>query len=158
MFTIELEGVAELEQAWGSATNLIRDGVSKGVAKGVKEGAQEARSKHTFQNRTGELEKSIEGVALGWRDGMLRCEGVIRATAKHASFVDEGTKPHVIVVRRARWLSWEESQGDRHFAVRVNHPGTKAQPFMHHAYFKCERVILREIESGVAAAQGALNR
>jgi hypothetical protein len=147
MFSVEIEGEADLKRAWGSVSNIIRDGASVGVIKGVREGAEEARTKHTFQNRTEKLEKSIEGVPLGWRDGMLRFEGSIRASAKHASFVENDTKPHVIVVRRARFLT-----------VRVNHPGTKAQPFMGLAYFKCERVMIREVERSFVAAQGALDR
>ncbi len=158
MFTVDLEGESELTAAWGTACNIVRQGISRGVRMGVQEGAHEARSKHTFKSQSGDLERSIEGVALGSANGGDRFEGVIRATAKHATYVEYDTKPHRIVVRRAVWLHWEQPQGDFHFAKAVNHPGTKGQPFMHLAYFKCERAMVREIEHGIVAAQGALDR
>ena len=158
MFTVEFEGESEIAAAWGTACNLVRHGLGRGVRMGVQEGAHEARSKHTFKNQSGDLERSIEGVALGSVNGGDGFQGEIRATAKHASYVEYDTKPHRIVVRRAVWLRWEQPQGDVHFAKVVNHPGTKGQPFMHLAYFTCERVIVCEIERGIVAAQGALDR
>lgn len=158
MFTVELEGESEIAAAWGTACNIVRQGASRGVRMGVQEGAHEAKTKHTFKNQSGDLERSIEGVALGSVNGGDGFQGVIRATANHASYVEYDTKPHTIVVRRAVWLHWEQPQGDVHFAKVVHHPGTKAQPFMHLAYFKCERVMIREIERGIVHAQGALDR
>ena len=43
---------------------------------------------------------------------------------EYASFVSEGTRPHLILPRRRRFLSWLGPQG-RVFARRVNHPGTR---------------------------------
>lgn len=158
MFSVTIEGEAELEHDWGKACSAIRIGVARGVSRGVKEGAAEARSKHSFTTRSRALEDSITGVSLGWADSGNRYSGVIRANANHASFVEYDTKAHVIVVRRANWLHWEEPQGDHHFAKRVWHPGTKAQPFMFLAFYKCERVMIREVESSVVAAQHVLDQ
>lgn len=47
----------------------------------------------------------------------------------YARYVLEGTKAHVITVRNARALRWVDRVGNPSFAVRVNHPGTKADPF-----------------------------
>lgn len=157
MFTVTLEGEAELERAWGKAVNVIRHGVMRGVSRGVKEGAAEARSKHSFKNRTDALQSSIVGLALGWAESGNRYVGAIRATARHASFVEYPTKAHAIVIRRANWLHWEAPQGDHHFAKRVWHPGTKGQPFMFLAFYKCEAVMIREVEIGAVAAQQALD-
>lgn len=41
-------------------------------------------------------------------------------------YQDQGTKPHPIVARRKRALSWP---GASHPVKRVNHPGTKAQHY-----------------------------
>jgi hypothetical protein len=38
-------------------------------------------------------------------------------------------------------LRWEDGDGV-HFAKRVQHPGTKPQPFMGPAYLKAERVLV----------------
>lgn len=51
-----------------------------------------------------------------------------------------------------------DAAGHHHFAKQGHHPGTKGQPFMFLAYFKCERVMLPEIELGIDAAQGILDR
>lgn len=157
MFTTEIEGEAELVSAFGSAANLISQGASRGVMLGVSEGAAEARTNHSFKNCTGTLEASIVGQALGWTAGGTRYEGVIRATAKYASYVDEGTPPHIIAPRMGTWLHWEPEQGDHHFARVVHHPGTKGLPFMFLAYYKAERVIVRELEIAVRSAQQLFN-
>lgn len=158
MFTATLEGESELQRAWGSAMNAISQGVSHGVTRGVKEGAAEARSNHRFTSRSGTLERSIEGIAHGWTDGGSRFEGTIRATASHASFVEGGTRPHVIEPRRTRALRFAGAGGQLHFAKIVRHPGTKPMPFMALAYTKAEAVIIREIEVSIARAQEALDR
>lgn len=160
MFTATVEGEAELISAWGSACNLLRAATSRGVMMGVKEGVAEAKAKHTFKNQTGDLEKSITYQVLGWRDGGNRFEAKILAGEglKYGWFVEHGTKAHIIERRKADWLHWEPEPGDHHFAKRVRHPGTKPMPFMHFAYFKCERVIIRELELGIQAASLALSR
>jgi hypothetical protein len=157
VFEVNIEGLSELETAWGRVVNRLRQSAARGVILAVKEGAHEARSRHSFRSRSGALEKSIHGVWFGWTEGATRFTGVIRATAKHAGFVEYDTKPHIITVRSAAWLHWEEPQGDHHFAKVVHHPGTRGQPFMHLAYFKAERVLMREAEIAAAEAQGILD-
>lgn len=51
------------------------------------------------------------------------------ASANYARFVEFGTRPHEIRPRKARVLAFKV--GSRKvFARRVQHPGTRAQPFM----------------------------
>lgn len=156
MFTATVEGAEELAHDWVNVRAAIRAGMRRGVSMGVKEGASEAKARHRFKNRTGALERSIVGEVTGSSDDEHR--GQIAAWRKYASFVEEGTRPHVILPRNAKLLHWEEPQGDHHFARRVNHPGTTALPFMGIAYLRCERVMIREIEIGIAQAQAILNR
>lgn len=56
----------------------------------------------------------------------------VAANAAYARFVHDGTKPHVIVPRNASVLAFQVG-GTTVFARRVNHPGTKAQPFLTNA-------------------------
>lgn len=49
---------------------------------------------------------------------------------EYAMFVHEGTKPHVILPKNAKVLTWKPRGGARVFARKVNHPGTKAQPWL----------------------------
>lgn len=179
MFSAELEGVEELATTWKSVCSVIRAGMQRGVSDGVREGAADARSGHSFKNQTGELERSIQGRAthsglpsdpdgddgappghpsparLEPHDGAFF--GVIEATAPHASFVEKGTRPHVIAPIRGTRLVFQW-HGEWHSAGTVHHPGTRAQPFMSIAYYKCERVMVREIERGVEDAQMLLDR
>lgn len=153
MFTADLDTESGLAEAWGSAANIIRDGAAQGVIRGVREGVNEAKTNHTFRNQTGELEESIEGNALGWQGDTFK--GVMRAKAKHASFVEGGTTAHMIVGNLNLSFVWK---GEPVIFRYVNHPGTKPMPFMGLAYNKAERVIIREIELSVERAQARLDR
>jgi hypothetical protein len=62
------------------------------------------------------------------------------ATASYAAYVERGTRPHEIRPRNRKALRWAagsarlsgtpRSGGQVRFAKRVQHPGTKAKPFM----------------------------
>lgn len=56
---------------------------------------------------------------------------VYYATVPQARFVIQGTRPHQIVPRNAKALRWlgPGGLGGARFARRVNHPGTKPNPF-----------------------------
>ena len=71
----------------------------------------------------------------------------VTVNASYAAAVEFGSKPHVIVPKRARVLAWPASEGGRRlsgrartkggkpigptaFAMKVNHPGSKAQPYL----------------------------
>lgn len=179
MFTVDLNG-EELATRWVQVRATIRVGMRKAVSLGVTEGAEEARSQHRFKNKTGELEKSIVGrvtasrTSVGASGGtnVPRSESVrtaldpndgahfgeIKAGAKYASFVENGTRSHIIVPVRKFWLRWVEVGGGVRFAKRVRHPGTKPYGFMAQAYLKCERVMIREVERSVDAAQQVLDK
>lgn len=67
-------------------------------------------------------------------------EAVIEARTPYASAVEHGTRPHVIVPKRARVLAWGGARrlsgrlrtGAKPdtFAMRVNHPGSRAKPYL----------------------------
>jgi hypothetical protein len=60
----------------------------------------------------------------------------------YAEYVEEGTKPHVIKVKNAKALHFKVGGKDV-FVKKVNHPGTRAKPFMQPAADK-ERPIYIE--------------
>lgn len=72
-------------------------------------------------------------------------KGVIENTASYAIFVHEGTRPHTIEPRRVKVLTGWTFNGAPVFAKKVNHPGTKARPWL--------RVSLSE----VAGTGGAIS-
>lgn len=73
--------------------------------------------------KTGNLRRSINVGRISARSA----ESIARAN--YAAYVEYGTRPHEIRPRNARVLSWKKG-GQRIFARRVQHPGTRAQPFM----------------------------
>lgn len=53
--------------------------------------------------------------------------GILRPTVEYALYVHQGTAPHTIRPVTARALYW---RGADHPVMSVNHPGSKANPFM----------------------------
>ena len=86
--------------------------------------------------KTGNLGRSIHLGAVT----PTRAETI--ASADYAAYVEQGTRPHEIRPRNRKALRWAASSGDARlsgsprssgrvrFAKRVQHPGTRAQPFM----------------------------
>lgn len=62
----------------------------------------------------------------------------------HASFLEEGTKPHVIQARKARALRFVKD-GNVVFTKSVNHPGTKPTFWFSKATTKAEHQVLPEL-------------
>lgn len=94
-------------------------------------------AKELVPRKTGYLGRSIGPGSL------TNSFAIVHANAGYAAFVELGTKPHVIRPSRKRMLSWPKNAsgrrlsgrarsnaGPRVFARKVNHPGTKAQPFL----------------------------
>lgn len=92
-----------------------------------------------LQRRTGEYHDGFEShVETGGINGLrLR----IKNRAKHATYIEAGTRAHVIVPRTARVLHWKDASGD-HFATLVHHPGTRA-------YRILERAVRRAVGRGL---------
>lgn len=81
--------------------------------------------------KTGELRESIHRDRSPRGSTATSYTARIVATAPQGRYTDEGTKPHVIVPRRAGGLlvfHWPKAGGTV-FLRRVNHPGNKARPW-----------------------------
>lgn len=70
--------------------------------------------------KTGHLRRSIT-------HRVSTIEGVVSANTKYAEGVEKGTKPHVIRAKKKKALYW---QGASHPVKVVNHPGSKAKPYL----------------------------
>lgn len=151
MFTATVEGAEELAHDWVNVRAAVRAGMRRGVSMGVAEGAAEAKARHTFKNRTGRLQHSIQGRLTGSSETEHR--GEIVALMKYASFVENGRG--AVVAKNGKALRF--TIGGQVFFRRSVGPAT-ALPFMHFAFYKCERVMIRETEIGIANAQAILNR
>jgi hypothetical protein len=86
---------------------------------------------------TGRLRASIQGEAR--RTWSLRPRFTVGTNVDYAPYVHDGTRPHVIRPRNASVLRFQVD-GRTVYARVVNHPGTRARPFLDRA--------LREVTSG----------
>lgn len=110
------------------------------------------------------LAKYTRKGVVPWRTGFLvqsfRAEqtaGMLRwfPTASYAPYVEFGTAPHVILPKEKKALYWP---GAAHPVRRVNHPGTRANPFMERIVSTSQREIdatfgtaLSQIVAAIAA-------
>lgn len=104
-----------------------------------------ARSTTLFKDRTGELRGTIDIVDKGayWKRVIAR--------ARHGRFIEEGTKAHVILPRRGRFLKFVVG-GHTVFARKVNHPGTAKRPFMANAAAAGGQAMRVLFDEGIAKA------
>ena len=92
-------------------------------------GKVQRRARTLAPSRTGALRQSIRvRRTLTFRGP----SSVVGTDLFYAPYVHDGTPPHVIRPRRARALRFTAG-GRVVFAARVNHPGTKAGPFLDQA-------------------------
>ena len=90
-----------------------------------------AQARQNAPVRTGNLARSIEADPIRFV-GPFRIDTGVTAHANYAAAVHEGTRPHVIRPRVARALRFE-MDGRVVFAKSVQHPGTRARPFLRNA-------------------------
>jgi hypothetical protein len=135
------DNLDELRSSFEDADRALVTGCRDAVRDAAKAGEAEAKSAHRYKDRTGELSASTKGRVT--RDTDRGAEGAVEATAPHASFVHDGTRPHPIEPRRAKALRFEQDGAIR-FAQRVMHPGTTADPFID----RTEPAVDAELERG----------
>lgn len=135
---LEIKG---LDQAMGrlKAYQLVKIGVVKRI---VAETAVRVESSAISRAPVdkGNLKKSM-GRKL-YRGGLA---AEVYNTAEYAPDVEFGTRPHEIRPKKGKLLSWMKN-GKRFFARKVNHPGTKAQPFLFPAWEEHRPQYLEEIK------------
>lgn len=110
------------ENALRRALGRMSDDVKKAV---VRTGVDvQNRARELCPVDTGRLRSSI----VHRVETHGRAVGVVVGTnVSYGSDVEYGTKPHVILPKNKKALYWK---GARHPVGKVNHPGTRAQPFM----------------------------
>lgn len=89
-----------------------------------------AQAKENTPVLTGNLRRSIQEDPL--QVAPFRITSGVTATADYAVFVHEGTRAHVIRAKNVKNLRFQMG-GRTVFAPSVNHPGTRARPFLRNA-------------------------
>ncbi len=124
-------------------------GLQRAVGHTVAVATQKARSEHRWQDRTGATRASIEPSVDDTAKG---ASGEITAGA-NAARLNDGTAPHVIEARNAQALRFSVG-GQTRFARRVNHPGTKPDPFLDAAADAAGEELVSGVEAAIDAALG----
>lgn len=110
-----------------AVANLTRPAGPVDVYTKGKAGQIAGKARQIVPVRTGTLRNSIKVQQARDLKGRYSVGYDVEANAKYAAFVHEGTRPHVIV---GNPLLVFQVGGATVFARRVNHPGTKANPFL----------------------------
>jgi HK97 gp10 family phage protein len=117
-FTLNEQAIAGLVAPTGMVTEYLR-GLGNQVA---------AVASATAPVDTGKLKSSI--LVTERSAGRNGTAIEVSANTLYATYVNRGTRPHVIMPKKAKMLRFPNKAGEIVFANKVNHPGTKPQPFM----------------------------
>lgn len=85
----KIDGLNDLLRNIDVLKDRVLTGQAAGMAQVCAEVANHARENHPFQNRTGNLEKSIQPLPVEIEDGAV--VGYVRAGEEYAAFVEFGT-------------------------------------------------------------------
>lgn len=119
--------------------------VRQTFGQGVALAHAHARATQSFKDRTGALRKSItRGQKSTWVH-------FLKASAKHALWVEEKTNPHRIEARNGGMLRFR-FHGAIVFRRSVNHPGTKGAHFMADAATVGARFLDWRMEDAITRA------
>jgi hypothetical protein len=126
-----MTGLTALQKRFAAITDT-RKLLGQVALLGVRE------AKLIVTRKTGNLGRTIRIGTISETSAQILAGG--QGGVGYAQAVEFGTGPHVIVPRKARVLAWG---GDRrlsgslrtgakatHFAHRVNHPGSRAKPYL----------------------------
>lgn len=108
-----------------------------------------AKAKRLVPRRIGNLARTIHVRRV--TDSSVEIMAGGTAKVGYAAAVEFGSRPHIIVPRNARVLAWggPRTLGGRlrkggratNFARRVNHPGTRAKPYLIPGFVKALRMV-----------------
>ena len=125
--TISAPQLEEIRQAFKQAPLKLTMGIGKAINRIIVKVEGDAKRLAPVNKRSGggTLRQSI-------RSGMTGiASGRVEVGAKYGVFVHEGTRPHIIRIRFKRVLA--DKRSGQIFGTVVNHPGTRANPFLQKA-------------------------
>ena len=123
MFEAHLDGEAEFMRDVQAFTRDVQQGLETAVMHACQVGANEAK-RGAFKDQSGAMRKRIH-----WRliaSSLAEATGEFASPVEYSSFVEDGTKPHVIRPRSGKFLRFKGS-GGMVYARSVRHPGSRAR-------------------------------
>jgi hypothetical protein len=122
--------LADLKRQHAKALIRVKEAIRASGHDAQTEAKRSIKANSKFKDRTGKLRSTSGGGPILMRRGGALIK--ITAPKPYASFVEEGTKPHVIRARRAKFLRFVAG-GQTVFVKSVQHPGTKGTLFLRDA-------------------------
>lgn len=119
------------------------------------EGQSRAIANRRYQDRTGKLSGTAFVSPPSESEGGSEVKMIW--PVPYASFVDGGTKPHEIRPKRRAFLRFGDASAPI-FARVVKHPGTRPYSFAGEAAQIAERVLVRDVETGLRDLEPILSR
>lgn len=136
--------LGSLTLAFAKAGKLLEQNVGMALRMSGAEAERAARATTRFRDRSGVLRNSI---AFDGPHGTLAggdLHGVLSAGAPYASYIEKGTRPHLIKPTHRQALRWPV-EGGFLFAKVVRHPGTAPRPFLAEAVAATEPRLRDEL-------------
>ena len=127
----------EVKSDYRSVTEALESGLEGLLRRFADRVVEAARSKAL--KRSGYLASQISSV-------VEKDSAAIYAKAPYSAYVEFGTRPHLILPKRARALRFEVD-GEVVFARRVHHPGTQPQPFLFPAVYEAIPELIEGLKS-----------
>lgn len=115
--------------------------ITKETGLNIAKDAQE----NVRKNKNVDTQKLLKSINSTHLESENMIESTIKAGASHAVFIEEGTKAHVIRPKNKSFLAFY-ADGKQVFAKKVNHPGTKAYPFLEPAVEKNVPAFIEKLE------------
>jgi HK97 gp10 family phage protein len=139
--TVRIENLPEIEAAFKKLPTAVAVRTQNALEKILYkiEGTAKKLAPVNKQSGGGNLRQSIRAQMTG------PLSGKVEVGAEYGIFVHEGTRPHTIEVVNRRALA--NKRTGQFFGRKVNHPGTKANPFLQLAVIAEDGYINDQMEA-----------
>jgi HK97 gp10 family phage protein len=125
--SIKIENIDKIKRTFLLFPNKMIIGLNKAIQASVLKVESETKKEAPVNKQPsgGNLRQSIRSGVSGLGSGF------VIVNAQYGLYVHEGTRPHVIRIVNKRVLA--NKRTGQFFGTKVNHPGTRANPFLQRA-------------------------
>jgi hypothetical protein len=124
--SIKIENIDKIKRTFLLFPNKMIIGLNKAIARSVGEVENEAKKQAPVNKapgiKGGNLRQSIKSGMSGLGSGF------VVVNSNYGIYVHEGTRPHMIRIVNKRVLA--NKRTGQIFGTKVNHPGTRENPFL----------------------------
>ena len=138
MIKIDSSDLNKFSVMLGELPDEIKDNVRKVVKNSAFNIERNAKSSASV--KTGHLRRSIS-TKMGDMEATIHTSNL-----KYAPMVEFGTRPHIIRAKNKKALYWK---GATHPVKKVNHPGSKAKPYLIPAFDKEKDQFLEKLKEAI---------